>query len=245
MTGPSYPVRGKAFVDNVEVAFRLPCSHGGEGDEEIRLLVPKTSISGVMEFRRFRSDDPWSRQSLERRDDHLVARIPHQPPAGKVVYRVYLSNNEGDPVSLTTERVIIRFRGGVPAFVLIPHIILIFAAMFLSTRTGLEGLFRGSKVYKLTVWTTALLLMGGMIGGPVVQKCAFGAFWNGWPFGHDLTDNKTAVAFLFWVIALWRSRRNPQSRGWTIAASVILLAVYLIPHSVLGSELDYTQMPAH
>ena len=56
---------------------------------------------------------------------------------------------------------------------------------------------------------------------------------------NDLTDNKTFVAFIGWVIALIRIRRNPRARVSAIVAAVILLAIFLIPHSLLGSELDH------
>jgi hypothetical protein len=79
-----------------------------------------------------------------------------------------------------------------------------------------------------------------MILGPVVQKYAFGEFWAGWPFGKDLTDNKTLVAFVAWIIAVVRLRKNKEKRGWALAAAIILLAIYLIPHSMFGSELDYS-----
>jgi len=59
--------------------------------------------------------------------------------------------------------------------------------------------------------------------------------------GSDLTDNKTAVAMFFWALALWRSRKNPQARGWPLAASILMLAAYFIPPSVWCSELDYKQ----
>ena len=243
MTGPSYPIRGKAAVGTTEVAFRLPRSHGGEGDAEVRLPVADPTVGGVMEFRRFRSHDPWSSQPLERRADGLVARVPHQPPAGKVMYRILLRQGAGTPVALSAEPVIIRFRGDVPAYALIPHIALIFGAMLWSTRTGLEAICNGPRIYRLTVWTIVLLFVGGLIGGPVVQKFAFDAYWTGWPFGHDLTDNKTAVAFVFWLIALWRIKKNAKPRVWGLAGSLVLLAIFLTPHSLLGSELDYTRIP--
>ena len=85
-----------------------------------------------------------------------------------------------------------------------------------------------------------LFFFGGMILGPIVQKYAFDAYWTGWPFGHDLTDNKTLIAFIAWIIAYLRLRKNRNNRGWAIAASVILLLVYLIPHSMFGSQLDYS-----
>jgi hypothetical protein len=176
-------------------------------------------------------------------DGQLSAELPHQPPAGKIMYRVILTSPEGQPTELTSEPVIIRFKGDVPAAVLIPHIILMFAAMLLSTRTGLEALARGPGTRGMTLWTVILLFGGGLILGPVVQKYAFGAIWTGWPFGHDLTDNKTVVAFAAWLIALIRVWKRSDRRLSVIVASVVLLAIYLIPHSVLGSEIDYTQMP--
>ena len=146
-------------------------------------------------------------------------------------------------MALTEEPIIIRFRGDVPAAIIIPHIILVFGAMLLSTRTGLEALLKRPGIRTLTLWTTAFLFIGGMIGGPIVQKYAFGAFWTGWPLGSDLTDNKTAVAMIFWLIALWRTRRKPDARAWPLAAALVTLIIFLIPHSLLGSELDYTSLP--
>lgn len=243
MTGPTYSVTGTLVVGASEIAFRLPRSHGGEGDAEVKIRAAQPTVSGTLEYRRYRSHDPWSQQALERENEYLIAHIPHQPPAGKVMYNIYLRGGAGPASALTPEPVIIRFRGSVPAFVLVSHIVVIFAGMLLSTRTGLEALCKGTQTYKLTPWTIACLAIGGFVFGPIVQKYAFGAFWTGWPFGHDLTDNKIAVAMLFWLLALWRTRQNRTARGWALAASLVTLAVWLIPHSLLGSELDYTQTP--
>jgi uncharacterized BrkB/YihY/UPF0761 family membrane protein len=85
------------------------------------------------------------------------------------------------------------------------------------------------------------LAIGGLILGPIVQKYAFDAYWTGWPFGHDLTDNKSLVAFIFWVIALAMLSRNRVRRTWVVVAAVVTLVVFMIPHSMLGSEIDYTK----
>jgi MFS family permease len=116
-----------------------------------------------------------------------------------------------------------------------------FAAMVLSLRTGLAGL-RKEEGLKAYAWITFLTLFtGGMILGPVVQYYAFGAFWTGFPTGHDLTDNKTLIAIVFWIAALIAVHRSEKGRFFVIAASIVLIAVYLIPHSLLGSELDYEE----
>jgi hypothetical protein len=81
-----------------------------------------------------------------------------------------------------------------------------------------------------------------MILGPVVQKYAFDAYWTGWPFGTDLTDNKIAVAILSWIAAAVALKKSTNPKRWILAASLITLVVFLIPHSLLGSELDYSKM---
>jgi hypothetical protein len=242
LTGPSYPVRGETEVSHTPITFRLPRSHGGSGPAEVRIKVPDTELMGTIRLRRFRSDDAWLDQSMERQSDSLIAYIPHQPPAGKVMYQILLRGEVGEAVPLTSEPVIIRFRADVPIAILYPHIFLMFLAMLVSTRSGLEAISKGPGVYRFSLWTTVFLVLGGLVLGPVVQKFAFGAFWTGWPFGHDLTDNKTIAAAAAWIVALWRLRKDRTAVGWAIAAAVILFAVYMIPHSVLGSELDYRQI---
>jgi hypothetical protein len=171
----------------------------------------------------------------------LQVIIPKQPPAGKIAYRVTLINEEGQRYELSEEPVIIRFKGDVPVIILAPHVLMMFISMLLGTRTGLEALYKGERAYRFAVWTSALFFIGGIILGPIVQKFAFGAFWTGWPLGSDLTDNKTAVAMIAWLVALWRGRNMKSGRKWFVIAAVLQLTVYLIPHSMFGSELDYTQ----
>ncbi len=89
-----------------------------------------------------------------------------------------------------------------------------------------------------------LIGIGGLVLGPIVQKYAFGAYWTGWPFGEDLTDNKTLVMWLAWVVGGGRARappgagrpRGPLDRG---RGRLVMIAVYLVPHSLRGSQLDY------
>ncbi len=114
-----------------------------------------------------------------------------------------------------------------------------FVGMLWSTRAGIEALSPNGRTRHLTLWTTVILTVGGLILGPIVQKYAFGALWTGVPFGWDLTDNKTLIASLGWVAVLIRQRRQPFPRYWILAAAILLLIVFLIPHSIMGSRLDY------
>jgi hypothetical protein len=192
----------------------------------------------MLKYRYYRSTDEWTGIEMIHNGEQLQAFLPKQPPAGKLEYLIALEY-QGTYYSITEEPVVIRFKGGVPSFILVPHIILMFLAMLYSTRTGLEAIFKGVKTFKYTSITLITLGIGGMILGPVVQWYAFGDLWTGWPFGGDWTDNKTLVAFVFWLIAFFVLRKNRTNRLWPIVAFVVLLAMYMIPHSMGGSELDY------
>lgn len=243
LTGPTYPMNGKTEINGKEIKFKLPRSHDGSGNELVKIEVPDESIRGQITLKRYKSYDDWTTQEMKRNGKYLVGDIPQQPPAGKVIYYVSLIKENGEKIRLNEEPAIIRFKGVVPKWLLIPHVIFMFFAMVLSVKTGLHAAFGGSNLYKYALWTTILFFIGGMILGPLVQKFAFDAYWTGWPFGHDLTDNKTLVALIFWLIAVFKLRKNPTNKTWPIIAAIVMLSVYLIPHSVLGSEIDYTKTP--
>lgn len=240
MTGPTYPIRGEKKINETTVKFKLYRSHGGESDHEVKIKVENQNISGYIIYKRYKTDDSWTEVPMTRESVYLIGKLPHQPPAGKLLYKVMI-----DEISLTDEKpVIIRFRGDVPAAILILHVFFMFTAMFVSTRTGLQALDRSRNPRKYALWTTGLLFIGGMILGPLVQYFAFGDFWTGFPFGTDLTDNKTLIALIGWIAAVIAGRGGKPARGWVLGAAILLLVVYLIPHSLLGSELDYSKLNA-
>lgn len=243
LTGPTHPKDGSIEISGETIKYSLLRSWGGNSDAKIEITVNNPEIQGIIMFRRYKSHDDWTTKPLERDNNVLIASIPHQPPAGKVMYRIVLKDKNSREYSLSEEPVIIRFKGDVPFYFMIPHIVFMFLAMVFSLRTFFEVVFKRNNVYKLSFWTLCLLFIGGGILGPIIQYYAFGALWTGWPFGHDLTDNKTLVALIFWVIAVVMLKKNPANTKWALIASIVMVAVYLIPHSVLGSELDYTKMP--
>ena len=210
---------------------------------EISLAVPDRSISGSVQYRRFKSNDDWQTVPLIRSESRLEALLPEQPPAGKLMYLVSL-NRAGQTVSLSEgDPVILRYKGSVPAAVMLPHILFIFLAMLYSNRAGLEAFDAEGKARRYMWIMFYLFILGGFVFGPLVQKYAFGEIWTGLPFGRDLTDNKVLIALAGWIAALVKTRGGRDGRGWILFAAVLMLAIYLIPHSLLGSELDYTQTP--
>ncbi len=179
-------------------------------------------------------------------DDKLLvnAEIPVQPAAGKISYYLQLIGHQG--VVVNSEHNILRFRDHVPSVILILHIMLMFFTLLFSNFTGLYTFAGNVRINPYALATIFILFAGGFILGPLVQKYAFGVWWSGWPLGGDMTDTKTLVAFITWVVAYVMNRIPCSAAGFCrwrrylyLAAALITMAVYSIPHSTAGSEYDY------
>ncbi|NOZ57706.1 MAG: hypothetical protein GXO73_13065 [Calditrichaeota bacterium] len=240
-TGPTHPFRVKVKLGDREIKCALPRSHGGPGGQEVRILVPDTAVTGQIAWKHYPSNESWQLLPMQRRGDTLVAVLPHQPPAGKLQYEVKLRDGSTS-VTFPEKPAIIRFKGHVPLAVLVPHILAMFLFMLFSNRAGLEALVNGPATRSYSFIAVALLVVGGFVLGPAVQYFAFGQWWTGIPFGWDLTDNKTLIALVFWLWALWSLRGRRNARWQVVLASLVTLVIFLIPHSAWGSQLDWEKL---
>jgi hypothetical protein len=238
-TGPTYPVSGKVEIGGTNYEYELIRTHGGETDAPISIVIPDPEVTGWLIYKRYNVDEEFTTLHMERDGDMLIAYLPHQPPAGKLEYFLQLDRGNKRVLVPQDRDLVIRFKGAVPGWVLLPHVLFIFTAMLVSTRAGLEALPKNGKPRMYAFWAAGLLFLGGMVMGPIVQKFAFGAYWTGVPFGWDLTDNKTLIAMLGWIVAVIAVIKGKSIRSFVIAASVLLLLIFSIPHSMMGSELDY------
>jgi hypothetical protein len=236
VSGPTYPLRGTLAFDTSTAAMRLARTHGGAGDQPVRAHVPDGNVEGAVAWRRYPTREPWRRSPMERRGEWLEGALPHQPPAGKLEYQVELTR-AGETLTFPAAPAVTRFKSDVSPWALVPHVLAMFAAMLLSTRAGI-GAAAGQDMRRMARSTLILLAAGGFVLGPLVQKQAFDAWWTGVPFGHDLTDNKTLLAGLAWALAAWRTRSGP-ARVPILFAAAATLAVFAIPHSVWGSQIDW------
>ena len=242
LTGPTYPVSGNLVSEELSIEYKFYRSHGGESDHKVFLRTVNNEVEANLYFKRYKTNDEWTKVRMQRNSDTLYSFLPNQPPAGKLEYYVELNSNNGVKIIPEDETIVIRFKGEVPLAILIPHIIAMFMSMMLSNRTGLEFFNNGKNLKRLSYWTLITLIIGGFIMGPLTQLYAFGELWTGFPFGYDLTDNKTLIALIGWVIAILMYKRSASPIKWALFASILLLIVYLIPHSLLGSELDYNKL---
>lgn len=235
VTGPTHPKKVDIELNGESFKVKLPRS-GVQQDEIVTLKGIPASITGtvpMIHYRRYPTTDAYTTVDFVWKDNAWQAALPVQPIAGKLQYYITVDNKD----YLKDEPIVIRFRDDVPAYILIPHILLMFGAMLFAVYALILVTVHKdySKWLKITV---ATLFVGGFIFGPLVQHAAFGPWWTGFPYGTDLTDNKTLISFLFFLAALatlkWKYNK------WLVGLAVlVMIAVFTIPHSVYGSEYDY------
>ena len=240
LTGPTHPKRVKVELEGEEFKLRLLRSHGGSDDAPIELTI-NDKFTALLHYKFYpnQNGEEWKTVGFESKGDKLVAYLPNQPPAGKLMYYIDIKTKDGVKSIFKEEPVIIRFKGSVPGIILWPHVFFMFFTLLLANVAGLFAITNIPEYIKYTNLTFIFITVGGMILGPVVQLYAFGDLWTGVPFGWDLTDNKTLVAFLFWLVAVLGNRKKKRP-FLTITAAIVGLIIYAIPHSMFGSELDRT-----
>lgn len=233
MTGPTHPKKVIVELNEEQYKLKLPRS-GVQQDEIVTLKGVPSDTEAQLHYRRYPSADEYTTVDFKWNNHEWQAVLPVQPVAGKLQYYITVGGKD----YLADEPLLIRFRNDVPASILIPHILLMFASMLFAVYTFLLVMRR--KAYKKWLWiTVATLFVGGFILGPLVQHVAFGPWWAGFPYDTDLTDNKTLLSFLFFIIAVatlkWKYNK------WVVCLAVLfMIAIFSIPHSAYGSEYDYT-----
>lgn len=253
-TGPTYPKRIDLTVNDSINKVKLVRSLSLNEKPQVKLNIGDSTIKAKLFYKIYKSNDEYTEVPFTYyyhpvksfimnkifhmyKSEGFFAIIPQQPPAGKIQYYFEITDSHGSKSYMNDTPIVIRFKGDVPAFVLIPHILLMFIAMLFSTLAGLMSVVQYPLYKKYAVWTLWLFIAGGFILGPIVQYYAFGELWTGIPFGWDLTDNKTLIAALFWVLAVVMNRK--KERPYLVAlAAIVLLLVFSIPHSLFGSELN-------
>jgi len=238
MTGPTYPKDYRIEYAGEEIKFELPRSCGSTSHCPVELEIP-APLEGRLVWRKFPTDNPWDTVYMIRNGEVIKGSLPKQPAAGKLEYHLEL-RAEGQLLDLhEKENVVIRFKDPVPTWALLPHVLLMVLTVIWSTAILFFALANMPVYQRYVGMTLIFLLLGGFVMGPIVQKFSFGAYWTGWPLGSDLTDNKVLFALLAFIPA-WFLRKKKYGRWLAIFAALVMLAVYLIPHSMNGSELDHS-----
>ena len=254
MTGPTNPKYVETSIAGEDYKFKLPRSGGetdcsvvlkGFGSQQMQDSLGM-SLDAVMHWRKYPSSDDFVAVRMMPAEEGLTAFLPAQPQAGKLEYYIEIQTFRKDEVQALKTRtmlcyddpLIIRFKGDVPAWALIPHILCMFISMLFGAYAFLCALANMPQYRRYTMLSFVLLVLGGFVLGPIVQKYAFGVYWSGFPFGGDLTDNKTLFAGVALLVAVLTGKRS-WNRWAVVVAMAVMFAVFSIPHSMRGSQLNH------
>jgi len=241
LTGPTYPLKEKKEFMGEVLEYKFPRSCTVSGNDCALKIKSAGELDAYVSYVRFKTGEAPSQIAFEKKEGFYQAALPDQPPAGKLKYDVFIVK-DGSGLKINEKAVITRFKGAVPPLVLVPHVIFMFFFMFFSVKIFLSNVSGFGPVKHAVFLNYAFLIIGGFVFGPLTQYYAFGDAWTGFPFGHDLTDNKTLIMLVFWTPALFAVVKNKNHKSWINLAFAVTALVYLVPHSLLGSELDYQSL---
>ncbi|RME19801.1 MAG: hypothetical protein D6800_13855, partial [Candidatus Zixiibacteriota bacterium] len=178
---------------------------------------------------------------------------------GKYYYYFVVTDSLGnvtarltDPDELPeTKPFLLKSFGHLPIPVLAGHLLFIFSTVFFISLATVSAFgARGDermryRMMRLLLYATITSFIGMIIFGIPMNYFAFGGYWEGVPFGHDATDNKTQLLFLYLLFAtlsglgtLSRGRWGrdivaPKTlTGIAVGSFAVMLFIYLIPHSI-------------
>lgn len=250
-TGPTYEYKGNLEHAGESYKYELLRTHETTGGAKIEFPQLKAgNYNATLNYKRYQTKDSFTPVEFQLDgDSRFVAQLPVQPAAGKMEY--YITGAiDGKAFNIPEKgeaNIVLRYKDPVSDYILIPHVIMMILVIIFGIRAGLSALFDSTTMRRWVVVAFSCMTLGGMILGPLVQKSAFGEYWTGFPFGGDFTDNKMLIMWLAWALALaiigFKPKKNEKiSKSAVLVASVVMMIVYLIPHSMGGSTLDYDQV---
>ena len=182
------------------------------------------------------------------------ARLPARDKGERLSYAISFMQ-DGAAVARIPEGegsfLLVKYKGTVMSAVLILHVVFMFAAFYFMVQ-GLwsaVGILKGSERKADAVsnarWVLVCSFVGGWPLGFILNYQAFGYLWEGYPFGYDITDNKTQVMFIFWLVSLLlvrgsffglgEERDRLGARGFAAAVIIsfaVSLLLFIVPHSL-------------
>jgi hypothetical protein len=227
------------------------------GPAQPRLVVqvePAESLAVVVRWISPPSDEVEERSMVRTAPDVYECSVPDLGKGARMRYWITATNVGGAEVRLPKdagESLLIKFKGTASSVVLAAHVAFMFGAFFFMVMSlfGAIRIIRGLEDKKSTVrsarWVLILSFLGGWPLGFLLNYQTFGVLWEGYPFGYDITDNKTQVLFIFWLVSLllaWGSftgtgegkdRLGRRAFAAAILVSFLVsLALFILPHSI-------------
>jgi len=153
------------------------------------------------------------------------------------------------PARERAEGFTVKVKGRPNTYILATHVIIIFIALFFYMFAGYLSVralqHRRSLLYipRVAFLGTATFFVASIPLGMVVAYQTFGVPWTGFPVGDDLTDNKSLVILIYWIVcavlyrgSLWRKDPSHDFLPMItlpyvhLAGSILTAVLFALPH---------------
>lgn len=231
--GSTDPLVSEINTGKQHIHCELRRAYIGNGDCPVILPVGDIMVTGYVLYDLYPTNKHPSKITLNRQGDKLVANLPHQPPSGKLEYRIFLER-AGTAIKVNEDKpVIVRFLGKVPVYILILQSIIVLLTLLINTYTGiLAGI--GINLYKQLTFLMVIILIGLVFFiQPIVHKYSLNQWWTCIPQSWELGNNKILVALIVWLITLYFNLKKARP-GLVLISSLISIFLFLIPHGFPG-----------
>ncbi len=248
-------------VQGLKLSHKNIVEHVGEGGPDIVVKIvsgsPEDALKedGVRLYFRERGTRQFKTVHMGKTGSPPVyqASIPHFERGAWVDYYIQVQGAGGELLTFPGDAgeghyYPLRFKGHVPHILLYTHIWTMFIGLllflFASYRSWNYLKERGAYdgIEKTTLYGLLFLFIGGFPLGFLMGYFTFGKPWTGFPVGSDVTDTKTLIVFVYWliVVGLFRASRAGTSdekkerlyANLIIWGTLFTCIIYLIPHSI-------------
>ena len=251
ITGPNFKYRVETAGPGFTLSHKAPRTSEGTGPARLDLEITGDASSiTALNLLGHPANDPARKDVLPPATITGPAggprvyrfEVPFHPFATKYLYVFQARLQSGQLVQLDHKGnpMMVRFRGEVPPFTLGLHILGMFGGFLLmvlgafATVDFLRGRGQARPVLRLGGWGWLVFAVGGLPLGFLMNWYAFRVIWEAWPFGADVTDNKTQIALAVYGLSLlaflWKKSR---AAAWLVLLGTgVAFAVFIIPHSL-------------
>jgi hypothetical protein len=242
-------------AQGITVRHRTVTEQVGPGQPQLIVRIePAQRIGAVARWVAPPSTKVENAPVLQVEPGSYVAYLPELAKGTRIRYWITVRNVEQTVVRIpekSNDLITLKYKDAASTWVIVAHIAFMFGAFFfmILALLGSIRMLRGLEGKRSTVnaarWVLILCFIGTWPLGLALNYQTFGVLWQGFPFGSDVTDNKTQAMFLFWLVCLlltWgsftgkgeeRDRLGNKAFAWGIVASFVLsLVLFIIPHSM-------------
>jgi hypothetical protein len=237
------------------IRHRTVTEQVGEGNPVVSVHLDKVlARKPVIVYKAGVHGDPGEMMMKDAGGGMYEIALPDLGQGRRCYYALAIETATGETVRIPEgpdDFFLIKYKGHVSDIVLVLHIIFMFGAFFfmIKSLSGAVGILRNNETKRETIhalrWCLVTTFIGGWPLGFVLNYQAFGVVWEGFPFGYDVTDNKTQIMFVFWLVtallvrgSFFRSDERSDSLGprafalLVVLSFLVSLGLFILPHSL-------------